>query len=268
MLQFIMEQNLLLYICTAACVLGVVSQFVLRHLYESLTREMQSGGEPKGRFLRQIRQRFQNCVHLNEKVSNIASFTERSILDYRFLKMNLHQWQRMGWEALAVCLLCCGGGLWLLHRNGTAVSLETGYSQAAIWSLLILGIAYGLTDNGYRRRCLKIRLMDYLENSGAVRSYGEVEFPDRIPEGAREAAAGTEQGTPGRRKLRQEGSETKAQKEKRELKESIFRSKASQETAAAQEKAQEKERGKDLLRQMDPKEKEQILRDVLLEFLT
>ena len=40
MLQFIMDQNLLLYICGVACAVGVVSQFLLRHLYERLTGEI------------------------------------------------------------------------------------------------------------------------------------------------------------------------------------------------------------------------------------
>ena len=104
MLQFIMDQNLLLYLCGAACTLGVVSQFLLKYVYGRLIGETAAVGEPKGKFLRQLRQRFQNCTHLNEKVNDIASFTDRSIMDYEFWNMNLHQWHRMGAEALAICL--------------------------------------------------------------------------------------------------------------------------------------------------------------------
>ena len=264
MLQFIMEQNLLLYVCTVACALGVVSQFLLRHLYLRLIGETQNMGEAKGKFLRQLTQRFQNCMHLNEKVNDIPSFTERSMMDYQFLKMNLHQWQRMGAEALAICLLCCGAGLWLLYRNGADISLQTSYSQAAIWTTLLTGLAYGMTDNRYHRQSLKIRLVDYLQNSGAVRDYSEVEVPERMADGVKEAAAGSERSqapVAARKRSRTDGQESKAQKDKRDLKEAILRGRGgAQETAAAQEK--------DLLRQLDPREKEQILKDVLLEILS
>ena len=272
MLQFIMDQNLLLYVCGLVCAFGVISQFFLKHLYERLISETQNTGESKGKFLQQLRQRFQNCRHLNEKVNDITSFTDRSIMDYEFLKMNLHQWQRIGKEALTICLLCCGMGLWLLYRNGAAVSLETSYSRAAILSVLLISLAYGMTDNKYRHHSLKIRLMDCLQNSGAVKEYREVDFPDKVTGGIQEAAAETASAAVSiGRKLRHSvkaNAETRAQKDKRELKESLARDKTGpQETAAAQEGASDKEKNRNLLKQMDPKEKEEILREVLLEFL-
>lgn len=277
MLQFIMEQNLLLYVCGVACALGVISQFLLKHLYERLISETQNTGEPKGKFLRQIRQRFKNCRHLNEKVNDITAFADRSIMDYEFLKMNLHQWQRIGTEVLALCLLCCGMGTWLLYRNGATISLQTSYVRAAIISTLLICIAYGMNDNRYRHRSLKIRLMDYLQNSGVIKEYSEVDFSESELDGMREAAAETASASaPGTtvsigRKLRRSAkgnSETRAQKEKRELKENLSREKSGiQEIAASQEGVSEKEKNRNLLRQMDTKEKEQILRDVLMEIL-
>lgn len=277
MLQFIMDQNLLLYVCGVACALGVISQFLLKYLYERLISETQSTGEPKGKFLRQIRQRFKNCRHLNEKVNDMISFADRCMLDYEFLKMNLHQWHRIGKEALVICLLCCGVGTWLLYRNGVTISLQTSYSRAAILSTLLISLAYGLNDNKYRQRSLKIRLMDYLQNSGLTKEYSEVDFSEQELEGMQEAAAETASAASAGttvsigRKLRRSSkghSETRAQKEKRELKENLSREKLGmQETAVSQEGVSDKEKNRNLLRQMDTKEKEQILREVLMEIL-
>lgn len=274
MLQFIMDQNLLLYLCGAACIWGVVSQFVLRRLYEGLIRETQGAAETQGKFLRQLRQRFQNCIHLNEKVNDISSFTDRNMMDYQFLRMNLHQWERLGREALTVCLLCCGAGLWLLYRSGAAISLETGYSRAAIFSTLLIGLAYGLTDNRYRHQSLKVRLMDYLENSGEIKEYPEIHFSDEEyrKEGDAEAAATDTEAEmiSFERKRKTASSEgSRAQRDKRDLKAAVRAKDGAAETAAAQdEKAAEQDKRKSILQQMDPKEKEQILREVLLEFLT
>ena len=279
MLQFIMDQNLFLYLCGVACALGVVSQFLLKYMYGRLIGETSAGGEPKGKFLRQLRQRFQNCTHLNEKVNDITSFIDRSIMDYEFWNMNLHQWRRIGAEALTICLLCCGGGLWLLYRNGAEVSLQTSYSRAALISSLLILLSYGITDNRYQHHSLHVRLMDYLQNTGAIKSYGEVDFSTGASEGIKEAAvetaaAETAAASTGlSRKLRRASgesiSETRAQRDKRQLKENLMKSKiGAQESAAAQEQITEREKNRKLLQQMDPKEKEQILREVLMEFLT
>lgn len=278
MLQFIMDQNLLLYVCGAACAFGVVSQFLLKYLYERLISETQIVGEPKGKFLRQIKQRFKNCRHLNEKVNDMTAFIDRSILDYHFLKMDLHQWQRIGKEAFAICLLSCGLGIWLLHHSGVLISFQTSYCKAAVLSAVLISLAYGMNDNNYRQRSLKIRLIDYLQNSGVIKEYSEVDFQEGEILGIQEAAVETASASAVNttvnigRKLRRSSkgmAENRAQKEKRELKESLAREKLGMnEIAVSQEEISEKEKNRNVLRQMDTKEKEQILREVLLEILS
>lgn len=64
--------------------------------------------------------------------------------------------------------------------------------------------------------------------------------------------------------------ETKAQREKRELQENLTRVNAgARESAAETEPMREqmRERNRELLRQLDTKEQERIIRDVLAEFL-
>ena len=63
------------------------------------------------------------------------------------------------------------------YRSGGDISLQTSYILAGILSLLLIGAAYGIADNRYRHISLKVRLMDYLQNSGALKDYREVEFP-------------------------------------------------------------------------------------------
>ena len=75
MLQFIMERNVLLYVLAAACAVGVISQMILKGIYDQLIRDTKNTGEPSGRFLMQLRQRFLYCTHLNEKVGDVLSRT-------------------------------------------------------------------------------------------------------------------------------------------------------------------------------------------------
>ena len=84
MLQFIMERNVLLYVLAAACAVGVISQMILKGIYDQLIRDTKNTGEPSGRFLMQLRQRFLYCTHLNEKVGDVPALIKKSLSEYRF----------------------------------------------------------------------------------------------------------------------------------------------------------------------------------------
>lgn len=271
MLQFIMERNVLLYVLAAACAVGVVSQMILKQIYEKLIRDTRNTGEPSGRFLQQLRQRFQYCAHLNEKVGDVSAFIGRNLMEYRFWKMNLHQWQRIAGICLVISLGCAFAGTVHAVRGGSAVVAGNTYFWMGAGAAALTFAAYGIADTKYRRECLEVRLTDYLENSGAVRDYSELaEEAQEMEYMAAETPSPILSVTEGRKVKRRGKAEsaavqTRAQKDKNDLKESLARMKAGmQETAAAREREQKA----DILRQMDPKEQERILREVLKEFLS
>lgn len=50
MLQFIMERNVLLYVLAAACAVGVISQMILKGIYDQLIRDTKNTEEPSRAF--------------------------------------------------------------------------------------------------------------------------------------------------------------------------------------------------------------------------
>ena len=266
MVQFIMERNLLLYLLAAACVAAVASQMILKQIYDRLIRDTRNTGEPDGKFLQQLRQRFQYCRHLNEKVGDVQALIRKNLMEYRFWGMGLHRWKRMGVELFAVSLLCSFAGSVYFVRGGGAVVNGNSYFWMGLLSAALVGTAYAIADTGYRRTFLEVQLADYLENSGAVRDYSE----DAAQTFAAEEPApivSVESRRKSKRKAAKEiaVTQTRAQKEKNDLKENLARMKAGmQETAAATER----ERNAEILRHMDPAEQERILREVLKEFLS
>lgn len=277
MLQFIMDRNVLLYVLAAACAVGVVSQMILRQVYERLIRDTRNTGEPAGRFLQQLRQRFQYCTHLNEQVGDVQALIRKNLMEYRFWGMGLHQWKRIGTSCLVVSLLCAFGGTMMLVQNGANVINGNTYFWMGVLAVALTAAAYGISDTGYRQEVLTVGLTDYLENSGAVRDYSaqsDVESYESDYSAAPESVTPivpVSDGRKAKRRARMEtaaASETRAQKEKRELKENLSRVRAGmQETAAAAERPERDSRA-DILRQMDPKDQERILREVLKEFLS
>lgn len=276
MLQFIMERNLLLYVLAAACAVGVVSQMILKQIYERLIRDTKNVGEPEGRFLQQLRQRFQYCTHLNEKVGDVRALIQKSLMEYRFWGMSLHQWKRLGGQCLVVSILCAFAGTMVRVQDGGAVVTGNTYFWVGAAAAALTAAAYGIADTRYGRACLEVRLADYLENSGAVRDYSEpaaeeYENSYSVQQESRAPIVSVTEGRKAKRRAKAEtaaATQTRAQKEKNDLKENLARVKAGMQETAAERERGERSRNAELLRQMDPKEQERILREVLKEFLS
>jgi hypothetical protein len=270
MLQFIMDRNLLLYVLATACIIGVASQMILKQIYDKLIKDTRNAGDPDGKFLQQLRQRFQYCSHLNEKVGNVHALIQKSMMEYRFWGMSLHRWKRIGVECLVVSLLCAFGGSVFFVRNGGAVIAGNVYFWMGALAVVLTAAAYGISDTGYCRASLEVRLADYLENSGAVRDYSENAAEELQMTGTTPIVP-VESGRKAKKRARAESAaaaQTKAQKDKLDLKENLARLKTGMQETAAQREPERSNNNLEFLRQMDRGEQERILREVLQEILT
>ncbi|MDY3919291.1 MAG: hypothetical protein SOZ59_09870 [Candidatus Limivivens sp.] len=264
MLQFIMETNTLFYAMAAVCILGVLSQIFLGRVYVRLAKDTARGGQAQGKLMKRIRQRISTS-------RNHAILIENSLMEYQILGRSLHSWQRTGFQAMALVLLFGIAGWYLAgtREMGTAVqqSYLLGIGGAAVITLL----AYLLADNGYKKRNLETCLLDYLENTLGEDACRTAEAaaalePAKMPASRGEAEKAQPVSLkPAPRERHLKLKETKAQRDKRELKENLSRIKEGLSESAA---SQEKERNTEILKQMDPKEQERVIREVLKEFLS
>lgn len=220
---------------------------------------------------------------MNEGMSNVSVFVKKSLMEYRRLGMNLHQWRRLGGVAFILCAAIGVGGYYLSGLYGQAESLRMNYLWAVAASGLLMAGIYGITDIGYKQRYLQTGLEHLLSNTGVPRNYHVEDQQAFRPEA--QAQAGTSSQTaaisakdgPGpftsvrkskslSKRKREKAAQTQAQKEKRELKENLTRFKEGvSETAAADG---EQDRSTQIIKQMDPGEQERIIREVLKEFLS
>ena len=118
----------------------------------------------------QLRQRFLYCTHLNEKVGDVPAPIKKSLSEYRFWGMGLHQWKRFGLAAFCLALSAAVCGCAILVQNGADLIQDNRYFWLGALVLLLLTAVAGISDTGYREMLLTVGLTDYLENSGAVRS--------------------------------------------------------------------------------------------------
>lgn len=276
MLQAMMQQNMLLYGIGILMFLGAASQIWLWGIYGRMTKDMENERMAKGKFIKQIRQRYALQKRMGDGNINTEVFIERNLYQYRILGRTLHQWRRMGAFALAV-IVTVGVFGWYASGN---IQPAAGNSETYLWAMgiaaLVTGVVYGITDIGYKREYLKTGLLDMLENGGSsIKNFSIQENSEaengkekhkklQRVETAAATAATPKSGRLALRKGKKVVQSTKAQKDKQELKENLTRIKASiGETAAGIEK----EKNAEILKNMDPKEQERIIREVLKEFL-
>ena len=80
MLQTVMQQNLLFYGIGILCFFGVISQIWLWGIYSRMTKDMENERAAKGKFIRQIRQRYGLLKRMGDGSVNTRAFIERSLI--------------------------------------------------------------------------------------------------------------------------------------------------------------------------------------------
>jgi hypothetical protein len=270
MLQTMMQQNVLLYAIGIFSILGAVTQIWLWGVYGRMTKDMENERNAKGKFVRQIRQRYGLLKRMGSGEVNTEIFIKRNLYQYRHLGSSLHQWRRMGIYALAVGICLGAAGYYFSGINVRLLETREQYLWAMGISALGMGLVYAMTDIRYKRNYLEMGLLDMLENSGPVSAVKKTEKETETGFTEEEKVPKTIPVSAGRLSL-QKGKknhrESRAAEEKRELQENLSRIRASMgESAAGMEK--EKERNTEILKNMDPEEQERVIREVLKEFLS
>lgn len=261
MIRTIIETNALLYIMAAVGLLGILCQFVVSRRYARLIREASDTQLEKKDFMKQLRLRYRtDRKRCNENV-NISLFVRRHLFDYRFWRLNMHQWKRLAAGFFIISMMAAAAGLIFCFRG----ELSNTYVQNILWTAA--GVTAGTalaglwTDLPYKSAYLQTRLEDYLFHSGTA-----LDYPEEAEETAAAPAVQKKKmpAVIGIRKKANAKLEMNAQRDKRELKTSLARIKEGMRETAADA---ERERNREILRQMDTKEQERIIRDVLAEFL-
>ncbi len=277
MLQTMMQQNVLLYAIGILSTLGVISQIWLWGVYGRMTKDMENERNAKGKFVRQIRQRYGLLKRMGSGDVNTEIFIKRSLHQYRHLGSSLHQWRRMGVYAMGLGIAAGIVGYYISGTNVRLIGTREQYLWAMGISALGMGLVYALTDIRYKRNYLEMGLLDMLENAGPVQTGKKTEkIVEQSFDEAKTEVPGMEkmetdisasQGRLSLKKGRKQNRESRAVEEKRELQENLSRIKASmRESAAGMER--EKERNTEILKNMDSEEQERVIREVLKEFLS
>ena len=172
MLQFLSQQTILFYTMALICAWGVISQVVLRSMYGNLLRDVRRQGMAKGKFMKQLRQRYQNVCRMKQNTVNAfntEAFIRKNLLEYRLFGGSLHTWHKVGVQVFTNVIQdgkCAALGAvgWYISQPQAVGGMRQTYLTGTLLMEGIFLLVFGVLDTGFAKQSLEITLQDELDN--------------------------------------------------------------------------------------------------------
>lgn len=186
MVQYLFNNNFIMYSFAALCGLGLLMRTVVNLVYKHLVKESDRLGETKNKRLTFMKKKFTACYKLKIGVNNVDTFVDKNILSYRFCGILLSTWDNFCGQILYLMLLCVPiiTVFGVASDCGQAKLLMTGAVGISTCALLIfVDKSINLSS---KRKLIRVNLLDYLENFCKVRLEQEQSNPEFIEQYRRE----------------------------------------------------------------------------------
>lgn len=163
------KNNILLYVITGFCMVGILGKVMLAIAYSKLIKASDQMSNSEHKLMKLMRLKFETCYKLKIGVHNIDTFIDKYIYKYRFCGILLHTWENISGVLAAMCMLTgtVGGilaAIYQLDRNVILFHLFTGIFTGAL--LIILDNILNLNT---KRKVIRTNIRDYLENFLKIR---------------------------------------------------------------------------------------------------
>jgi len=285
MFEQIINQGVLFYAIAGICGIGVFSSLIVNSIYGRLVKDSNNMLTPKTKLMKQMKQKFEGSYKLNESINNISVFIHKWMQKYKVVGISLHKLERVSFYMMGISLLVGVVGVYLAIEYEQDIATLINYIGAGVGSLLILISLKGIGDYTYKQEVIITNIRDYLENSllnrlsieskekakeRRVRERQLEENIDTKPEFVQIIQSEEIEEIQERKSLLQAVNEKAIQAaaalQEKKLQEDIERMRQSMNEIAASKVNQNIE-NKEILKSMTPQRQEEVIREILKEFL-
>jgi hypothetical protein len=186
MVQFLYDNNIIIYAYAALCGIGLLLRLIVDLVFRNLVNESDRLGETKNKMLRHMKMKFSTCYKLKIGVNNVDTFVDKSVSKYRFCGVLLSTWDNLCGQVLFLVLLLVpvSAVFGVSEKCGQDQVLLTGAVGILASAILIL-VDKSINLSG-KKKLLRINLLDYLENFCKVRLEQEASHPELVEQYRRE----------------------------------------------------------------------------------
>lgn len=169
MLKEILEQNYLMYGILGVCAIGILGRILAYLGYSRYARAAGKIPDTRNKLMKRMKMKFENCYKLNLGVHNIPLFVDKYLSKTRFLGIRLHRLNRLPGDAMRLSVVLGCAGAFLCYYYGYPTENITAYLVAGGAGIALTAAVSGLLDVNFKKELMVVNACDYLENSMANR---------------------------------------------------------------------------------------------------
>jgi hypothetical protein len=180
MVQYLIEENIIIYIFAGLCGIGFITRLILDLVYNHFVRESNSMGSTKNKQLKHMKLKFETCYKLKIGVNNVDTFVDKNVYKHRFCGILLSTWENFGGQVLFLSLLLVpvSAVFGVAFDSGQDKVLLTG--AVGILASAILIIVDKSINLSNKKAMIKLNLEDYFGNFCKVRLEQEAFHPEEL----------------------------------------------------------------------------------------
>lgn len=169
MLEAVWKHGVLFYAVGVMCILGIFSKIIVSLTLRRLVKEAGRMGKSPYPLMKLVRAKFEHACMISDKVKNIRAFVDKYMYEYKVLWIKLHSWRQLEKVAAWCCLVFGAGGAAAAYVGGAPIETVGQYVAAGIAGALLLFALRMVTDEGYQLEAARNYMVEFLENTYARR---------------------------------------------------------------------------------------------------
>ena len=167
--EVIANTNVIRYLMAAMGILGVIAKLVNQVTLNRLIRAAGTMSKSTHRLIKLVKAKYEHACMVHDTVENTDAFVEKYIYEYRGFLFKIHTWRQI--EVLTVWF---SGILALLGASADYLyygAVESVYQYIAVGAaeMILLEVIRRMSDEPYKIHGVKMYMIDYLDNTCAVR---------------------------------------------------------------------------------------------------
>lgn len=181
-LNEILRGDIIRYVIIGTTVLAVLFKVIESFIYIGLLKQAENIPNSKNKLIKQMKLKYENCYKLNLGVNNVNAFVDKYMHKHKVCGISMHSFVRLPLMIMlfnAILGVASGVLCYMMGLSDRVGALYEIYGAASVGLILLSGI---LLDTGYKRRLVRISLVEFFDNS----------FANHLGHDAVEAAAVTQ----------------------------------------------------------------------------
>ena len=163
--EVIANTNVIRYLMAAMGILGVIAKLVNQVTLNRLIRAAGTMSKSTHRLIKLVKAKYEHACMVHDTVENTDAFVEKYIYEYRGFLFKIHTWRQI--EILTVWfsgILALSGASADYLYYGAVEYIAVGAAE-----MILLEVIRRMSDEPYKIQGVKMYMIDYLDNTCAVR---------------------------------------------------------------------------------------------------